>query len=187
MVWFMNPRCLTHISLKESKMSYTFKYLRADRQEVEMKPSFDTSEEAERGRQSMISVGAVCSEVYLIEKTSPAITSTDDYFEKKISQFNSYLEKELEVIVHEGVKFNIVYGYLLELPERILRFVRGNAPYIPKMAEGGLFDRLDRQIYLVGVSEKLMSRAQGYSPMDGSVPEDIGKILKNLSVLILSI
>ena len=166
-------------------MSFAFKYLRADRQESVM-GGFSTKEKAEQGRKAMADAGASCSPVYPVEEKQTEKTGNETYFEGKISRFKNYLNLELEILDHEGVNYEIVYDYLKEFPRRILRFVRGNTPYIPKENSGPL-DEADRKEYLARIAMVLEDKSRDFSPMDGSVPEDIGRNLKSLSGLVANL
>lgn len=169
------------------QQAYAFKYLRADMQEAELGP-FLTEGEANEKRNLMAGFGAKCSAVYPTdissEKLAQLKAEKESYVAGKIAQFVAYLSAELAVL--DAVNsYYIIYDYIRELQERIKRFLKQETP--GSGATEGVYTKdieakfaLYRVEYLAAVSKELERRSGGYGPMEGSVPEDIGKLLQKL-------
>lgn len=89
-----------------------------------------------------------------------------------IEQTKGYILTELRVL-EEVNSYDIIYDYLRQLPGRIRKFVNDRTKRLE--------DELLKGIYLSTVSEEVKKVASNYSPMDGSVPQDIGDTLKKLA------
>lgn len=171
-------------------IAFAFKYLRADRQEVELGPfSQDT---AQKKRERMEEFGAQCSNVYPVKVSPEEYTrlqvERESYVAGKVAEFKKYLSAELNVLdaVHS---YNIIYNYINSLRGRISEFLEQETPGVPPnvyLAEVEAKFALYRAEYLLEISQELARRFSHYSPMDGSVPEDIGNLLQELSKEILS-
>lgn len=175
--------------------AFAFDYLRVDGKKVKQGP-FLTREKAEAGRKIMADAGAVCSDIYEIEidsrETDILRAKEKGYVAGKAEAFRVYLTRELAVIDAEGIGYKIVYDYLKELEKRVLRFVKENLPWVPTGTEEDKFKgkdikdwRQEREGYKQLIVAILKEEASHFSPLDGSVPEDIGKVLETLSEKIL--
>ncbi len=164
---------------------YAFKYLRADREEVEQGP-FLAKRKAEEGKKKMLKMGAVCTDVYPIKSDPEQVkilkARKGDYLAEIIAVFEIYLSRELSVLA-VGVGYNIVYDYINELAKRIDRFIKHNMPTVFSEFNKEAKEKLARyrKEYLKGVADILKQKSRHYSPMNGSVPESIGKLLQDLS------
>lgn len=111
----------------------------------------------------------------------------DDYVAKLTKSFEVYLQSELDVL--EVVdSYDIIYNYVNEFEKRVKRYIKSHNPAPSKKAKGkGMPDDLIKKFadhgkkYLRGVASILKKKSRNYSPMEGSVPEDIGELLKKLS------
>lgn len=110
------------------------------------------------------------------------------YAASMVKTFEIYLNKESSVL-KDGVGYGIVYDYIKELEERIQRFVKYHDPEVrrKKGVPRKIIESSARysKKYLEGVASILREKSMLYSPVDGSVPEDIGKLLRKLSDLFL--
>jgi hypothetical protein len=165
---------------------FAFKYLRADRQGVEVGP-FLGQDEAEKARGTMKHAGAVVTEVYPVdgdaEKLAILKAQSEGYVKGLIKAFKSYLRKELDVLKDDKINYDIVYEYLKELKVRVRRYVKSNDPSLKEMSKDELVRKFARcgKAYRKGVAVALLKTAEHYSPIDGSVSEDIGETLVKLS------
>lgn len=172
--------------VREERKAYAFKYLRADRQEVRQGPFF-TKEEADAGRSMMKSAGAVVSDVFAIEVTGEQLemlkSGKGGLADGRVKAFEAYLSKELEILDDETVGYLIVYKYLRELGIRVRRYVKYNFPSPKGLPSAELIKEFTRyrNEYREGVAGVLLEMSASYSPADGSVPEDIGEMLRKLS------
>lgn len=110
------------------------------------------------------------------------------YVVSLVKIFETYLNKELSVF-EGGVGYDIVYDYIKELEERIQRFIKFHNPRVRrKKGVPREFIKSSARYskkYLKGVADILREKSMLYSPADGSVPEDIGNLLRKLSDLFL--
>lgn len=175
-------------------MEYAFKYLRAGRVEVERGP-FLKKKRAERSKEVMAKMGAICTDVYPMDGNSQQVeilkAEEKGYVEGLLKKFEVYLGKELSVL-DGGVGYAIVYSYIRELEKRVKRYVREHNPTPNKKVKckkmpDDLIKKFTRygKAYLKGVASILREKSMLYSPADGSVPEDIGNLLRKLSDLFL--
>lgn len=172
-------------------LASAFKYFRADGQWVELGPF--SQDEANEKRNRMAGFGATCSEIYPVEVSAEEFAQLkrekESYVAGKVAQFKTYLSAELAVLdaVHS---YNIIYSYVNPLRERIKRFLGQETPG-NGMTKGTYSKEVEAKFalyrveYLAAVSEELKQRSGCYGPMEGSVPEDIGKLLEGLSKEVL--
>lgn len=108
-----------------------------------------------------------------------------DYVKTKFGEFKEYLQKELGVL--KAVKsYEIIYTYLEQFPGRIKTFIKdvseissSTLDRLPKEFRESLLT--DREAYLKKAAALLEEESKAYSPLDGSVWEDVGNMLKQLS------
>lgn len=157
---------------------YQFDYLSGARSPKAIGPYLEKSK-AEEKRRRATSMGIPCTQVYPVEGDPETVkflkAKKQGFVEGALAEFEFYLKRELAVL-DSVVGYEITYNYIRELRKRVRRFVRKNAP--PK---GSPTTKKMRPIYLEGVSVILQEKAQRYSPMDGSVPEYIGDLLRKLA------
>lgn len=166
---------------------YAFKYLEGGGEEREVGP-FKNKKSAKKSREKMQRLGAKCTDIYPYPRDASAGIRTNvpgkDYAGGLVEKFEGYLARELAVL-NGGVGYEIVYSYLDELSNRITRFVRYHEPKIKKKkgVPMSVVNQTDlyKARYLQGVAYVLRWQAGQYSPLFGSVPEDIGKLLRKLA------
>lgn len=172
--------------------AYTFKYLRGDGEEIE-KDSFLKLKKAKECKKKMVDAGAICSDIYPIEIDSRKIRILEEkeksFVDGKVAIFEDYLDNELNILDSEGVTYQIVYNYIREFEPRLLRFIRENIPWWASDKSPLGLDKVkirgykkERKEYLKRISSILEDKANFYTPVMGSVPEDIGKLLRDLSI-----
>jgi hypothetical protein len=187
---FPNRPKTNQFEAKETNQLYAFKYLRADMEEVELGP-FLTKQEAGDRKTMMATAGAICTEVFPIEGDIDTIrlltARKKGYILGLMEEFRAYLQKELAVLDCDGVAYGIVYDYINELRTRIRRYVDYHVPKIMNSAvkKARLIQRRERREFLAIVAAVLKKKSGEYSPSDGSVPEDIGRLLQELAAEIL--
>lgn len=173
-----------------TETAYAFKYLRADMKEVERGP-FLTKKEANRARSTMKRAGAMVTDIYPTDGDAEQMeilkAQKDSYVAGLVKAFEVYLRRELDVL-DADLGYEIVYEYIKEFESRVKRYIKEHDPTPSKMAKKkGMptnfirkFARYGRA-YLKEVAVVLKEKSESYSPMDGSVPEGIGKLLEKLS------
>lgn len=172
--------------------AYTFKYLRGDGEEVEKDP-FLKLKEAKECRRRMVDAGAICTDVYPAKVDNRKIKILEEkeksFVDGKAAIFEDYLNNELSILDSEGVIYQIVYDYIREFESRLLRFINANIPWwvsdrIPLGLDKAKIRicKKERKEYLKKISSILEYKANFYTPVMGSVPEDVGKLLRNLSM-----
>lgn len=122
----------------------------------------------------------------------PAVVEKTKYVNEQIADFENYLKLELEILDCKGVVYSIVYDYIRELKVRLLRFIMQNCPEVPSPKQNYAFNewmkgrieevKEERKIYFQRIAEILEEKSFHYPASSGSVPEDIGKTLKKISV-----
>jgi hypothetical protein len=172
------------------QQAYRFNYLRANIEEVAIGP-FLTREEAENKQKRMVGFGAKCTAVYPVDVPPENLVQLkaekDGYVAGKVAEFRTYLAAELDVLDAVHI-YHIIYKYINPLRGRVMEFLRAHMPDVTpgiytKEVEGKF--ALYKVEYLMAVAEELESKSGGYGWADGSVPEDIGKLLKELSKEVL--
>ena len=109
----------------------------------------------------------------------------DNYVARLTESFEAYLQSELDVLEIVD-NYDIIYDYVREFERRVKRYIKSHNPK-PKKKIEGLPDDVRKQFidygkkYLRSVVRILKSKSSLYSPIEGSVPEDIGELLKKLS------
>lgn len=109
----------------------------------------------------------------------------DNYVARLTKSFEAYLQGELDVLEIVD-NYDIIYDYVREFERRVRRYIKSHNPK-PKKKIKELPDDVRKQFieygkkYLRGVVRILKGKSSLYSPIDGSVPEDIGELLKKLS------
>ncbi len=107
----------------------------------------------------------------------------EGYVAGKVAEFKIYLSAELNVL--DAVRsYYIIYDYLREFMVRIERFLQQETPNVSRALYSEDVEKkfaLYRVEYLTAVSAVLKEHSGCYGPMEGSVPEDIGKLLEVLS------
>lgn len=179
------------MAMKEAtETAYAFKYLRADRKEVERGP-FLTKREANGARNEMKKAGAIVTDVYPTNGNAEQMeilnAQKDGYAKGLVKAFEIYLRRELEVL-DADIGYKIIYYYIDELVTRVKRYVKEHNPAPTKKAKAKdmpreLIKKFTQygKVYLKGVAGVFQEMSEHYSPMDGSVPEDISETLKKLS------
>lgn len=164
---------------------WKFKYIRADRVEVETGP-YATEEEAQEERDKMASFSAICSEPFEVPGETPQRKGS--YVDQKVSELEIYFQKELAILEQKGITINIAYDFLRTSIRRIEMFIKENAPFIPKgntiknfSSEDIKKFKKERDGYLARVIKIIESKANYYDPLDGSYWESVGERLRELA------
>lgn len=169
---------------------WKFRYLRADKAEVDMGP-YATKEECQEERDKMAGFGAICSEPLKVPGEAPSRKGS--YVEQKVNEFKIYFPKELAILEQKGLTINISYDFLRTSIRRIELFIKENAPFVPSEDTVKGFSSEDiqkfekeRDEYLSQVAELIKTRASYYDPLAGSFWESVGEKLNELAKSILN-
>jgi len=161
---------------------WKFKYLRADKAEIEMGP-YGTKKEAKTNRDKMASIGALCSEPFEVPGKAPS--RDDDYVDAKMDAFYEYFQEEMAVLSQRGITFQIFYDFLCSSIRRIKLVIREAVPAILKEEEFGKEKAQEfatyRTEYLLRVAAIIKEEANCHSPADGSVWESLSEQLMKLA------
>lgn len=153
-------------------MAWTFRYTRADEREIELKPPFETEEEAREGMRKMTEMGAICTGPYRIEEEAPAKTA--------IERFKRYLSLELKVLEDPSINYWIFYEYLKSMILRLKINIIANNRNEEASAE--MASR--NNSYLQETADYLETKSKSYDPLDGSAWESVGEELLALAEIV---
>lgn len=109
-----------------------------------------------------------------------------EYITKKISDFERYLDREMQILAGEDIGYAIGYDFLETLVRRVRVYVVNNAPrfvlseslpadFLTKRAEA-------RDAYLARVVDLLRHHAARHHSADGSFWEDVQTALLKLAM-----
>ncbi|MBU2036854.1 hypothetical protein KJ866_01455 [Patescibacteria group bacterium] len=159
---------------------FAFNYLRADLAEKRIGP-FATEAEASTRRQGFEGFGAMCSPVFPTDEEPPV--EKDNYAEQKITEFEAFFNAEMKLLEMPGISYQIVCQFLLTLLYRIKLYViendwGKNEDFAVIIAQK---TGCPPNSYRQEVAKIISRQADHYDPLDGAVPEDIGKELKTLA------
>lgn len=160
---------------------WKFKYIRVDREEVEI-GHYATEGEAKTARDMMVGFGATCSEPFEVLGEAP---SADDYVGALVDKFRIYFQNEMAVLETRWISYYIFYYFLQTTLRRIRRFIREEIP--PNLNKRKFGEDKVREFalyheeYLSRVAAIIKEQAGLYGPMDGSAFESLGEDLKKLA------